>query len=187
MGSLGFSIAEKTAQKLGFRFVNREIINRAANAAGAHEMALSVIDELGLLGLSPSIKESQAYVEAVNQIILDLAQEGKVVLLGRAGQVILRNHPHSLHIRIIAPLEVRVSRVMQQADISHDAARARIDASDRARRRYLKRYYGVQWDDNELYDLVINTERFVVDEAVDLICQACMEPRKSDRIPPSSE
>jgi cytidylate kinase len=175
MGSQGFEVAEKAATLLGYNLIGREIINRAAVKAGAPEMALAVMDELGLLNICPSTEACSAYIAMVNQVVPELISHGKVILLGRAGQVILRDHPGVFHVRIIAPFETRVERITAQCEISNEAACARIIASDRARKKYLKKFYQANWEDPLLYDLVINTKNLTSDQAAWLVIQACMQ------------
>jgi cytidylate kinase len=176
LGSLGSDIARTIAERLSYQFVWREPINQAALRAGAPETALAMIDDFGLLDVHPSSKAYQAYRNAVKQVLEELAVKGRVVILGRAGQAILHDTPQAFHVRIIAPLELRASRVASQEKISLDCAMARIEASDRARRNYLKRCYRVNWNDPELYHLIINTEHITVATAVALICQALIGP-----------
>ncbi len=171
LGSMGREVARLVADRLGYRLVWRDLINQAARQAGAPEVALAAIDELGLLGLRPSRAASEAYCQAVQQVMEELVTAGNVVILGRAGQVILRDQPDTVHIRLIAPTPVRAARIAQSHNISIEGALAQIEASDRSRRNYLKRFYHVHWDDPELYDLVINTSRTTSDMAATLICQ----------------
>ncbi|MBN1248993.1 MAG: cytidylate kinase-like family protein, partial [Anaerolineae bacterium] len=150
LGSLGSQIARSLADHLGYRMVWREVINEAACRARAPEVALAVIDELGLFGVRPSAKARHAYLQGVQQILTELANAGEVVILGRAGQVILRDCPDVLHVRIIAPTARRVERLVERQHISASAARAQIEKSDATRYTYLKRNYHVDWDDPEL-------------------------------------
>lgn len=172
MGSQGNEIAWQVAQQLGWRRVNRELINRSALAAKVPQVALAEIDELGLFGLRPSAKEWRAYQSQVERFIRDLADEGGVVIVGRGGQVVLRDRPDVLHVRVIAPFEARMSWLQQKEKISVEAAQARLKESLKARAQYLQRSYGVQVDDPTLYHLVINTGLVNVSQATDLVVQA---------------
>ncbi|HET8705033.1 MAG TPA: cytidylate kinase-like family protein, partial [Pseudomonadales bacterium] len=141
MASLGCQVAEEIARCLKYRVVWREVINEAASRAGVPEVALATIDELDILGLRPSAEARQAYHDAVREIMEELAQEGNVVIVGRAGQVILHGKPDVLHVRVYAPIDLRVERIAQRHNVSFEAARAQVEASDQARTRYLKRFY----------------------------------------------
>src|SRR5512146_3549853 len=176
-GSLGNIIANALGQRLGYRVVMRELINQAARAAGAPEVALAVIDELGLLGLAPSEQDYQAYIQAVKSVMLELADQGNVIIAGRGGQVVLAGRPDTLHVRTVAPVELRVARIAERYAISLAAARAQVRASDRQRRLFLKRFYNIDGDDPQLYDLVINTARMDAETACSLICAALQQER----------
>ena len=172
MGSLGGEVARLVAELLGYRFFWREVINQAARQSGAPEAALATIDELDLLSMRPSPAERQAYRQAVEEIMEQIAEEGNAVILGRAGQMNLQGRPAVMHVRVIARLEVRIERVAARQKIPARCAREQIKASDRSRRNYLKQFYNVRWDDPELYDLVINTESFSAPAAAQIIAQA---------------
>jgi len=175
MGSRGDDIARLIAERLGLRLVNRELINRAAKDAGAPEVALAEIDELGLLGVKPSAATLRLYREKVAAVIHELAAEGDVLLVGRGGQVILADRPDALHVRIVAPRPMRIARIQAICRVPDEVASARIDASDAARTGFLKRHFGVRGDEAHLYDLVINTAHLDVAAAVDLVCLAAAQ------------
>lgn len=177
LGSLGFEIGQRLAEQLGYRLVWRELINQAAIRAGAPEVALAMIDELNLLGVCPSPEKCQAYIQAVEHVLHELAGEGEVVIVGRGGQIVLRGHPGALHVRIVAPLEVRVARVAASRGVTERAARAQIQASDRSRRLYFHKFYQADWDEPTLYDLIINTAHIGGETAVQMIRQVLAHPR----------
>jgi cytidylate kinase len=186
MGSLGCQIAQVVGQRLGYQVVWREAINQAAIRAGAPEVALAVIDELGLLGLRPDPQAVQAYLDAIAQVMRELADAGHVVIVGRAGQAILRGRPDVYHVRVIAPVDVRVDRLVAGKGLTPAAARAQLEASDRHRTRYLKRSYHIRWDDPDLYDLVVNTANLSPFAAGELIYRA-FEQRFSPQTHPAAE
>ncbi len=142
LGSGGDEVAAAVAGRLGLRLVGFELINRAAREAGAPEVALAAIDELGLLGIRPGRAAIRAYREKIFAVVGELAAAGKLLLVGRGGQVILAGRPGVLHVRVIAPAEQRVARLAETRGISAEAAAARIEASDRARVDFVRRYYG---------------------------------------------
>ncbi len=172
LGSLGRTVGGLVAEQLGYALVWRDLINQAAQRAGAPEVALSAIDELGLLGVGASPKAGQAYRRAVEQVMREWADKGNVVLVGRAGQVILRDRPGVFHVRVVAPFAIRAERVAHAHGVALESAKAQVEGSDKFRRQYLKRFYRVQWDDPDLYDLVVNTGRVTPESAAAIIVQA---------------
>lgn len=172
LGSYGDEVGQAIANRLNYRLVSREVINRAAARAQAPEVALATIDDLGLLGLKPTPRAQRAYHQSVRELMQELATEGNVVIIGRAGQVILGDNPGVLHVKVIAPASLRAERIARQQNIPVRSAQEQIRASDQTRKDYLRRYYHVRWDDPELYDLILNTARLIPEEAACLICQA---------------
>jgi cytidylate kinase len=173
MGSLGSEIAFQVAEMLGYKVIWRELINNAALRAGAPEAALAAIDELGLLGICPSPQDCRRYRQAVEEILHELAAGGNIVIIGRAGQIILASDPDTLHVRIMAPFSLRVERVAQRLKIADSFAQAQVETSDRYRANYMRRFYHVRWDDPSHYHLVINTALLDSRQAAELIRQAC--------------
>lgn len=206
MGSGGSEIAAQVAEKLGYRFIDREIIHHAAREAGVPKVALQemeyeghrsfierILDGLKTMPAIPdtpqaSVREAQAqiplpfggiltpalppvaatledYVRMVNLVIEDLAQNDDVVIVGRGGQAILRDHPSAFHLQVIASVASRVTRLVAQGDWDETQAKAHLSASDRAREDYMRRFHHIDWLDPVHYDLVINMDRFSLEAA----------------------
>jgi cytidylate kinase len=175
VNSRGGELAQQLAQQSGWQWISRDLINRAALAANAPQVALAEIDELDFFGLHPSAEEWQAYQGQVERLIRNLADEGNIVIVGRGGQVVLRSRPDVLHVRVVAPFETRSVWLQQEKNISAEAAHACLVKNDEARARYLRRSYGVHLDDPTLYHLIINTGLLDMPQAVNLVAQAFRE------------
>jgi cytidylate kinase len=113
-----------------------------------------------------------SYVRMVGLVIQGLARQGNVLILGRGGQVLLRNEPGVLHVQIVAPLNHRIAVVMNRLGVSKRDAQNRIRTSDRARFDYIRRYHDADWLDASLYHLTINTGCVPAPIAADLIIAA---------------
>lgn len=121
----------------------------------------------------PPISASlEGYVRMVGLVIRGLAHEGNVLILGRGGQVLLRDHPGALHVQTVAPFAHRVEEIMARHGLPRRDAQNRVRASDRARFDYLRRYHNADWLDPTLYHLVLNADRLTVATAIDLIVAA---------------
>ncbi len=161
----------------------------SAPPAGEPNMSYSEPSSLsfpftGLFSLTvPPISASlESYVRMVGLVIRGSAREGNVLIVGRGGQALLRKHPGTLHVQIVAPLDDRIRALADREGLAWRAAQSRVRASDRARSDYVRRYHGVDRSDSTLYHLVINTGRVSVDTAVALIVvaqQANVQPPES--------
>lgn len=183
MGSLGMEVAQALADLLHYRKIRQELIQAAALRAGTPEMTLAFIDDLGLLDVCPAPETCLAFRTAIHELMHEYAARGGVVIVGRAGQVILKDHPHALHVRVIAPLEVRVERVARAQGIPAAAAAAQIETSDHQRKTYLRRFYEVRWSDPALYHLVLNTAYYTPEQAARLIQAALVNFQSLDLQP----
>lgn len=163
-GSGGSKLALKMAELIGYQLVWRELINQAAVQIGAPDMALAMIDELGLLGICPDDETCTKYREAVQQVVISRAEKGNIIIVGRASQLILRGFPDCLHLRVIAGKETRIRNISKTKRVSEKAALAQIEESDRNRENFIKKFYQADWNDPSLYDLTINTDHFELDE-----------------------
>ena len=206
LGAGGENVACEVAQTLGLRVVGQEIIREAMRAGVPEEIAMESeegkrswiqralhwLDRVQGVPTSPGalmeghsayistgLPSSEEYYRSVMEsIIFDLTYVDEVLLLGRAGQMIFRDHPDCFHVRIVAPMEKRIPVIEQRFGASPEEARRRIADSDRARAGFLRRYYSVDIDDAQLYDLCINTGTVREDAAVRLIVDAV---RAADR------
>lgn len=77
-----------------------------------------------------------------------------------------------LHVRLVAPLEMRIRRHQVRAGLDATEAREQVLARDRASAEFVKRYFDVDAADPGLYDLVINTGKLPLDAAADMIVMA---------------
>ena len=119
--------------------------------------------------MSVSMRE---YVRVVGMVIRNLAHGGDVIVVGRGGQMVLRDMPGVLHAQVIAPFARRVA-ILEREEIDRRQASARLRASDLARADYLQRYHGANWLDPMLYDLLINTDHLPLPVAVAAVVGAC--------------
>jgi cytidylate kinase len=187
LGSLGDEVARAVADKLDYQIIGRDLINQAAVRANVPEVALAAIDDLGLLDLHPPPESIHAYQNSISEIMHELAAAGNVVIVGRAGQVILRDNPQVLHVKVIAPKKIRFQRLAQQQNTTLECAKAQVLTSDKTRQNYLQKYYQVRWDDPQLYDLIVNTARLQPQQAACLICQALKNCIAADNYTNSSK
>jgi cytidylate kinase len=115
------------------------------------------------------------YLDALEEVIRDLALEENIVLVGRGGQFILRNHQSVLHVLVIAPVEDRLNKTMTDLDMKHEEAVRYIEETDASRRAFIRRFFQKEVEDPQHYDLVINTRYISYDAAARLIISAAGE------------
>jgi cytidylate kinase len=101
----------------------------------------------------------------------ELAARGDVLLVGRGGNLFLRDRPAAFHVRLVAPVEVRLRRVMEHRWVREKQARQLIAQSDAERRSFSENYFGADWASPLEYHLTVNSGR-LGPAAVDLTALA---------------
>ncbi|MDD3180622.1 MAG: cytidylate kinase-like family protein [Opitutaceae bacterium] len=122
-----------------------------------------------LVGLHPSLWQIE---HQVAEVVLQLAHVGRVIFVGRAAHVITKSLPGGFHIRLVAPPETRISRMMDLMKCDRAAAEAYIQKTDTARQRYVKTHFDEDINDPHLYDLIINTSRLQTAKAARVAIEA---------------
>jgi cytidylate kinase len=112
------------------------------------------------------------YLDLVTSVILAQAAQGQAMIVGRGGQMILRQRPEVLHVQVIAKFETRVYNIIQREGVKWREAAHRVRVADEQRSGYMRRFYNMSWLDSSLYDLVINTDQIPCDVAVEMIVTA---------------
>jgi cytidylate kinase len=112
------------------------------------------------------------YLDALKSVIQELALEENIVIHGRGSQFILHNNPSALHVFVIAPLPIRVNRVMAALKLDENNARRKIEEHDNSRRTFIKRFFKRDIENPENYDLVVNTGQLTYKTAAQVIIRA---------------
>lgn len=196
LGSGGTEVARQVAERLHCQVFDREILEKIAERTEARHELVEAVDEKvrsqidqwidGLLR-SQLFDETDFYYRLV-KVVGSLEELGSVVIVGRGANFILRRRI-GLDVRIIAPLETRVKRLMALHQWTREQAEKEIHGSDQGRRKFIKRLFDKDWDDPQHYDLIVNTEELSPDGAAAIIEAAWLHRLHacpaSDNLPPT--
>jgi len=192
LGSEGDKIADLLCQELGYSRVDKAMLTRIAEEAGvdveavlAKEKAVTskprlISDQMtSLYGKDPTAfgkkaaMDDQTYERVMRETMERFAKEGNAIIVGRGGQMVLRDWPTTLHVRLYAPPEVRVQRLVQRSHISEAEARRRIARSDEQKRQYIRHMHkNADWRNLTYYHLAINTAHVAPEVAARIIVLA---------------
>jgi cytidylate kinase len=197
IGSGGDEIARKVCNILGFAYFDKNLMYEAAKKIGVCEGDItdfsedsykitSLVDKIlgrkRLVSVAPMMRDSASIVkildeekclDVVQTVINSLCGRGKIVIVGRGGQAILKNKVNVLHVRIVAPLDVRIERIMKEEGVTREEALKIITENDKATAEYLQRFYNIDWNDPTNYSMVLNTGKMDLDTAIKGIVLAC--------------
>jgi CMP/dCMP kinase len=195
-GSGDLEIARETARILPGDYVDKEIIESVAGLVGqpAENVNQLVNTPAGMLQRIKSVLEGSQtrtgninsayshiwqeplddtkYLDALKSVIEDLSLSENIVIHGRGSQFILHNNPSALHVLVVAPISLRIDRMMKALKIGPDIARMRIKESDNGRRAFIQRFFKRDIEDPEYYDVVVNTEHINYETAAQVIVKA---------------
>ncbi|MCF8033380.1 MAG: cytidylate kinase-like family protein [Desulfarculaceae bacterium] len=183
-GAGGRTLGEMVASELGYHFLHESQLDQMAaqaDQANGQEATQSQyhtqVVEL-LTSLAPSNfmdrwtgaqGEDKALIESLSRVIQELSEAGKVVLLGRGAQFILRYRPDTVRVLLVSELEQRVNFMVQHYDMDQATARKLIAEADKKRARFLNNFYPGEPDESSLYHLVLNTSLLSISGATNLV------------------
>lgn len=159
-GSGGKQIGKMVAARLDIPFYYKEMTALAAQESGLDKEFVSDINKNQprlFYDLYLSTHVVRHAVKAQYQIIRKIAEQGSCVIVGRAADYVLRDHPNLVRVFIYAPKEFRMEKVMKVYGDTREKARKSIRRSDKARSRYYHSISGRKWGDRRNYDLMIDS------------------------------
>lgn len=175
-GSFGDEIAKAVAEKLRYNCVDKMKISDALADQGLRAPDFEKFD-----GKKPTIWQSlsnqkKKFIFLLRAAVYDFARSGNVVILGRGGQALLKDIPGTLHVRIVAPFESRMRRLMDLEGYDEKKSEQLILQNDRDSSGYIRSFFDIDWDDENMYDLLLNTRTMSVETATSLIIAAITAP-----------
>jgi cytidylate kinase len=193
-GAGGEEVGRLVAERLGFLYVNEEIVARAAAKGGVD--AADVADEerrkslaaralnaiaqgggeawtLGAVGPLSSREEldSDDIRSLIRETIEQTAARGKAVIVAHAASYAIGHGDGVLRVLVTASPETRTTRVAEAEGLDQAGAARALKESDAGRADYLKRFYDVREESPTHYDLVLNTDALSIEQAADLIAR----------------
>lgn len=174
-GSGGEKLANRLSRELSVPAVSREVITQVANQFGITEAVLWQQLEKTKGFFSGPSPERYLYLAALQLALAKKAREGPFVYHGLAGHFLLRGVPQVFKVGIVAPLEYRAKKLMEQKGISLEEAIRSTQRWDERRSNWVRFLYNVEWLDPSLYDLVINIANLSVESACRVILSALQQ------------
>jgi cytidylate kinase len=177
MATLGKDVALGVAEALDLQLVRHEVGDMVAGRMQVKKSLIRRIRE----GRASRIERWAADEKTISiftaEEVLDLAVKGSVLIRGWGATLILRDVAHVPCIRVCAPIEVRVQRLMERLETDDEAlARHEIEADDAARHSRMSEHFNVTWGDPALYDLTLNTERVPIPTCIDQVIALAKSP-----------
>ncbi len=173
IASYGDEIAQELSKQFGYTFFDRKMLEADLLAHGITEENLHKYDERKPGFIASLARERDEYFDYLREAVYERAKDGNCVFIGRGGFAILKDIPSCYSVRLVAPEEVRVKRLMNEFNSTEKAARALMQESDTNRRGYHKCFFNIENDDSVQYRMVLNTENITPAQGAKIIQEGC--------------
>lgn len=180
-GSGGREIGQAVAEALDYEYVDKEKMLADIRASGAKwEQWAKDLDEH-----CPTVWERydwsfRGFGALIQSSVLRYAVKGDVVIMGRGANFLLKDISHAYRIRVTAPLEVRIERIMKREPMGEDTARWLAQKTDADRACFLMTIYGKHWDNASEYDKVYTVNSQVIEDVINDVKDALVERQKKN-------
>ncbi len=185
-GSGGRTVGHIVAEKLGIPFYDKELVEQIAVESGfapkfveehgEHSPGKSLLSYAfapqGVPGVMNGLSTADFLWSIQCNAILQLAEKGPCVIVGRNADYILKDRKDSFHAFIHADMDFRADRIVRLYGESEKSPQARLQQKDKRRSVNYQHYTGRTWGASENYDICLNTATIGVEQAADLIIAA---------------
>ena len=182
-GSGGRTIGRELANRLNIPFYDKELVEQGALESGfapkfveehgEHSPTASrlayAFSNPGVPGIMNGMSTADFLWTVQCGVILQLAEQGPCVIVGRNADYILKDRPDVLNVFVRADMDFRADRIVRLYGESEKSPQARLQEKDKRRRINYQHYTGRTWGDSANYDLCVNSSKLGIDECVDLI------------------
>ena len=191
-GSGGRTIGRKVAEKLGIPFYDKELVDQIALESGfapkfieehgEHAPSRSLFSYAfapqGIPGVMNGLSTADFLWNIQCSVILQLADQGPCVIVGRNADYILKDREDALHVYTHADTAFRAERIVKKYGESDKSPEARLNEKDKRRRVNYQHYTGRTWGQSQNYDLCLDTGKLGIDLCADIICGIVENSRK---------
>ena len=193
-GSGGREVGETLARELGIHFYDKNILRMNSDESGIKESYFYLADEKAgnkllyrsINSLKPELREPSFGSDVVSadnlfrfqsEVIRKLAAEESCVIIGRCAEYLMKGTEGLLRVYVYADMDYRIRRITRLGYYEPDEVAKNIRRMDKERREYHRYYTGLDWEDLNNYDLLVNTGTLGIDGAVRVI-RDCLAGRE---------
>ncbi len=183
-GSGGRTVGRMIADRLGIPFYDKELVDQIAVESGfapkfieehgEHSPGSSLFSYAfapqGVPGVMNGLSTADFLWNIQCSVILQLAEKGPCVIVGRNADYILKDRPDALHLFVYADIAYRANRIVHKYGESDKSPEARLNEKDKRRRVNYQHYTGRNWGQAQNYDICLDTGTLGIEQCVDIVC-----------------
>ena len=184
-GSGGRTVGRMVAEALGIPFYDKELVDQVAletgfapkfvEEHGEHSPGRSLLSYAfapqGVPGVMNGLSTADFLWNIQCSVILQLAEKGPCVIVGRNADYILKDRPNTLHAYIHADMNFRADRIVRLYGESEKSPEARLQEKDKRRRVNYQHYTGRTWGQAQNYDICLNTGTLGIDRCAQILIE----------------
>ena len=182
-GSGGRTIGREVAAKLGIPFYDKELVEQIAlesgfapnfveehgeHAPGKTSLSYAFAPQ-GVPGVMNGMSTSDFLWHIQCNVILQLAEKGPCVIVGRNADYILKDREDVLHAYIHADMNFREHRIVRLYGESEKTPQARLQEKDKRRRVNYQHYTGRTWGQAQNYDICLDSSALGIENCVEIL------------------
>lgn len=200
-GSGGRSIGRLVAQKLGIPFYDKELVNQIALESGfapkfvedhgEHSPGTSLFSYAfapqGVPGVMNGLSTADFLWNIQCNVILQLAEKGPCVIVGRNADYILKDRKDTLNVFIHADMDFRADRIVRLYGESEKSPKNRLNEKDKRRKVNYQHYTGRNWGEAKNYDLCLKSSTLGIETCADIIAEMAMGASHVESPAPAGE
>ena len=183
-GSGGRTIGRMVAERLGIPFYDKELVDQIALESGfapkfveehgEHSPGSSLFSYAfapqGVPGVMNGLSTADFLWNIQCSVILQLAEQGPCVIVGRNADYILKDRQDALHVYVFADISYRAERIVRRYGESDKSPEQRLNEKDKRRRVNYQHYTGRTWGMSQNYDISLDTGVLGIEQCADIIC-----------------
>ena len=192
-GSGGRTIGHMVAQKLNIPFYDKELVDQIAlesgfapkfveehgeHAPGKSLFAYAFAPQ-GIPGVMNGMSTADFLWHIQCGVILQLADQGPCVIVGRNADYILKDREDALHTFIHADMAYRAERIVRLYGESEKSPEARLNEKDKRRHVNYQHYTGRVWGTAQNYDICLNSGKLGLEECADIIVERVLRSKET--------
>lgn len=190
-GSGGRTVGHLVAEKLGIPFYDKELVEHIALESGfapkyieengEHAPGRSLLSYAfapqGVPGVMNGLSTADFLWNIQCGVILQLAEKGPCVIVGRNADYILKDRPDCFHAYIHASMDFRADRIVRLYGESEKSPEARLLEKDKRRRVNYQHYTGRTWGVAQNYDISLDSSTIGIEKCADIIVSLVQESK----------
>ena len=184
-GSGGRTVGRMVAEALGIPFYDKELVDQVALESGfapkfveehgEHSPGKSLLSYAfapqGVPGVMNGLSTADFLWNIQCSVILQLAEKGPCVIVGRNADYILKDRPDVLHAYIHADMDYRADRIVRLYGESEKSPETRLQEKDKRRRVNYQHYTGRAWGQAQNYDICLNTGTLGIERCAQILIE----------------